>query len=149
MACTITSPTVIDCNDLSGGIAKLELAPWVAGFDASTATFVEMKLAPNSSDWEEVSTTDPKTKVSTYAQTLNFVAQGIASFADFGTLAHWIVVAKVTDYSGDIKLLGVPMGLSNNGSRQFVAREFEGGQGFECSFTGISNASAADGAATT
>ena len=149
MACTITSPTIVDCNDLSGGIKKLELSQWSADFNAVSATWVEMVLAPNSSDWEEASTTDPKTKVTTYAQTLNFMAQGIASVSDWGNLTQWIVVAKVTDYQGNIKLLGVDMGLSNNGSRMFESREFEGGQGYEASFTGVSPSSAATGVATT
>jgi len=137
MACIITSPTVTDCNDLSGGVKKLELALWEKDFDESTATWVEILLAPNSADWEEVTSTDSKTKVTTYAQTLNFTSVGLGSLAGVGTFASLIVAAKITDYDDDVVMLGAQFGLSNNGSKAFLARELEGGQGYEFSFSGV------------
>ncbi len=134
MACTITSPTVTVCNDLTGGIAKLELAAWSAAFDSAGATWVEFLLSPNSSDWDEVATTDSNTKVTTYSQTLNFIAQGIASVANFSELASGIVAAKLTDYEGNVMVLGAQRGMSNNGSKAYITRDFEGGQGFEASY---------------
>jgi len=144
MACTITAPTLQACNDLQGGVKTLEVAPWIAGFDAGTATWTTIPLLPNSSYGKETPTVSAENQTVYFTHEVFFKVNGLSNFTGWANLVKGRVCARVTGYDSHTIAYGIESGLSFSGGERGTGQNMEDTYGSTLTFTGVSSVTATE-----
>ena len=138
MACTITAPTLQNCNDLNGGVKGLELALWDEDFDASTATWVVIPLSANSAYAKETPSVSGENNTSFFTHEVFFKINGIDNFTGWESLVRARLAARITTFTDATLVYGKANGLSFSGGERGSGQNLEDLVGSTMTYTGVS-----------
>lgn len=138
MPCIVTAPTEQECNDLSGGLSKLEFAPWTSGVEEPSLVFVEFPLMVNSSYAKQTPTITPDNNTSFYTFEVYFKINGLANFTSWEALTKAKGVFRATTNEGTVKLYGLKNGMSFSAGEELTGQNLEDHIGSVNTFSGVS-----------
>ena len=138
MACIITAPTLLACNDKQGGAKKLEVVAWTSDFDDGTATYIEIPLDANSAYGKETPTVNADNHTSYITEEVMFKVAGLGNFASYNEFVKAILIFRITLFDDTTAIYGAFKGLSFSGGERTTGQNMEDFQGSTMTYSGVS-----------
>lgn len=142
MACTIVAPTLQVCNDLKGGVKKLEFALWDNAFDALTATWTVIPLAVNSAYGKDTPTVNAENNTSFFTHEVFLKINGIDNFTGWEAMVQARIVARITTHTDSTLVYGAEHGLSFSGGESGTGQNIEDLIGSTMTYSGVQESAA-------
>jgi len=141
MPCNITAPDIQTCNDLQGGVKKVEIAAWADGANPSSYTVIPVMV--NSASGKDTPNVNPANQTTSFTHEVYFKVNGNMDFIGYADLVSSRIVAKLTLYDGTALTYGIENGLSYSGGEKTTGLNMEDASGITFTYTGVSTVPAA------